>query len=201
MNLVEIGPGSGRYTLLALRAFPNARVFAFDVSRSFLDSLQERLNAESLSDRVVSTHLTDDPELMLRTLSSSGVIRKVDAYFSYDAMVHVDLQTLANYFVVASLTLRQGGAISMNVADATSDEGSARLLRSARRVYSERGRPSVKFFWLSPEIICHLLNRLGFSVRFKPEASRDCYFEALLEDVEKARSMALASGFSLDQAP
>jgi len=105
--------------------------------------------------------------------------------YSYDAMVHVDLQTLLIYFANAANILKQGGFVIMNVADATSEKGCERLFKSAARVYAEGGMPSTKFIWHSPAVFSKILPHLGYKLSFKSSNGRDLYLVAQLTDKRK----------------
>ena len=43
---------------------------------------------------------------LLEELEKRNLVRKLDAFFAIDAMVHVDLQYLIVYFITAALTLK-----------------------------------------------------------------------------------------------
>ncbi|MES0882259.1 class I SAM-dependent methyltransferase [Roseibium sp. SCP14] len=195
LNFVEIGSGGGRYTVQIIDRYPKATVHAFDVSSRYLDVLGRRLIENSMDDRVRLTQLNENPDFIIDCLDNLGLKRQIDVFYSFDAMVHVDLQTLTTYFMTAALTLSKGGAIVMNVADATSDKGLEKLFVSSRRVFAEQGRCSAKFLWYSPDIVSSILEHLGFCVVFLNEGSRDCYFKATLVDPQKAEVIAGRAGF------
>lgn len=195
LKLVEIGGGAGRFTVPILRRYPGAELLAFDVSPVYLGALGERLKAEGLLERANLHRLDDDPDTMGRAIASKGLVGNVDIVFSYDAMVHVDLPTLMVYFMTAGMTLKPGGSIVMSVADPTTDEGGAQLRRSCRRIYSEMGRPSVKFIYSSRESIRAALDGIGFETTFLSGNGRDLYFSSKLADKARACAAAREAGF------
>src|SRR5262249_197583 len=108
---VEIGPGSGKYTLRVLAGSP-AVVRAYDISPQLLkvwEARCERLITEGRLSLQLLNGITTDQ--MLADLSERGWSRTVDAVFSIDAMVHVDLQYLIVYLITAALVLKPGGKV------------------------------------------------------------------------------------------
>ena len=105
---VEIGQGSGKYTLKVL-ANPQVTVRAYDVSARFLDVCRERCAAEVEAGRL-SLHRIDPgtPRYLLSNLTEAGWRRQVDAVYSIEAMVHVDLQYLMAYLLTAAAVLEAG---------------------------------------------------------------------------------------------
>lgn len=172
---VEIGQGSGKYTLRVLGAL--ARIICFDVSRRFLEVARSRLDTGADAGKVSFEFLELSRCYEIRDcLERHGVLGKVDLFFSMDSMVHVELHTLFAYFLNAALALRPGGHLVMSVADCTSQKGFTRLVREVPWCYGGR-RPSHQFFFLSPEIVRVCLERLGFeTVGF--EVDRDILFVA-----------------------
>jgi cyclopropane fatty-acyl-phospholipid synthase-like methyltransferase len=179
-RVVEIGPGSGKYTLRVLTK-SHAEVRGYDVSERFMEVCQRRC-AEWLNQDRLSLHLLEgnQPDELLVDLEEAGWRRKVDALFSLDSMVHVDLQYLIVYLVTASRTLRLGGALILSLADATSDAGFTYMLENIAWTYPRQGLPSGKFEWLSPGLIMSVLQRLGFEVVHISNTPRDLLLVASL---------------------
>lgn len=163
-RIVEIGPGSGKYTKLMLDAYPGAEVWASDVSADYLEILRERLAAEVEAGRVLTHLIGKDHDQQRRALESHGWLGAVDCVCSFDALCHVDLGYLAGYLRLASQVLRPGGILSTMVADATSDAGHAKLMTDIRRIWPYGGKMCQCFQWVSPDIMTGLLGRLGFVV-------------------------------------
>jgi len=159
---VEIGPGSGKYTLLV--AARVARLVAFDVSPSFMQVAGRRLNEAGLSARTQLELLElQDCREMERRLEQLGLAGSVDLVYSVDSMQHVELHTLAAYLLAAGRALRLGGHLSMTVAGCTTETGFARLLEEMPWYYGGH-RPGHQFYFLSPEIVSGILLRLGFEL-------------------------------------
>ena len=163
-HAVEIGPGSGKYTLLLLER-SMCQVLALDVSEAFLQVLRTRA-----ADQIRSRHLDADfihcrnPDEVLTKIEQRGWRGAVDGFFSIDAMVHVDLQYLVAYLVTAAICLRPGGKLLLTLADATSARGQRKLLDEIKIYYPLQGQSSLKFEWLSPDIVRSLLATLGFRI-------------------------------------
>jgi hypothetical protein len=90
---------------------------------------------------------------LLDYLRNKMLVRKLDAFFSIDAMVHVDLQFLVVYFITAALTLKENGLMIMTLANAVSQNGFKHLLDGAKPYYPLQGKPTAKFEYLSPDIV------------------------------------------------
>jgi cyclopropane fatty-acyl-phospholipid synthase-like methyltransferase len=150
--------------------------------------MRKRLAAPIAAGRLI-------PELLRAQKSSEmydairrrGWLREVDAFYSIDAMVHVDLQYLMAYIATAALALKQGGKLIMTLADATTDAGFRYLIDSIKPYYSRQSRPGGKFEFMSHDLIRSVLERIGFTVQFIPElCERDAYFVATLSDLSHA---------------
>jgi SAM-dependent methyltransferase len=183
-HVVEIGPGSGKYTDLVLRA-GSAQVHGFDVSAEFMAVCEQRCRSWIEQHRL-RLHLIEgqQPAEMLDTMTAAGLRRRLDAMFSIDAMVHVDLQYLVVYFMTAALLLRPGGKLIVTLSNVTSDEGFLKLLNDVSWTYGQQADPhgSGKFEWLSPDIVELVLGRLGFSVDLPAGEGRDTWLTATLVD-------------------
>lgn len=194
--ICEIGGGSGRYTEVVFRRFPNLRIFAFDVSQLFLQQLNERLEKEAHEGQLQAHLLTAEPRLIYDVLEGSGVVGQVDVLYSFDAMVHVELHTLLIYVATAAAVLRQGGILAMNVADATRDFGFQKLVSNSPGVYGRGGEAGSHFQFMSPEIVSILLSRFGFSFEFHDCNGRDLFFTARLTAPKSARMQFEEAGSS-----
>jgi Methyltransferase domain len=189
---VEIGAGSGKYTLRVLGASA-ANVRAYDVSAQFLKVCEDRCKDWIGKGRLDLTLLeSTSPSHMLSDLQACGWQRQVDAFYSIDAMVHVDLQYLVAYLLTAALVLKPEGKLILTLADATTALGFATLLGDISWTYKWQANPtgSAKFEWLSPDLIQTVLTRLGFKVDLLDNRARDMLLVATLHDV------AMADGLS-----
>lgn len=185
---VEIGPGSGKYTLRVL-ANPKTAVRAYDVSPQFLEVCQARCQ-EPVNQGRLSLHLLDltSADRMASDLNNCGWQRSVDAFYSIDAMVHVDLQYLIVYLITAGLTLKPGGKLILTLADATTDLGFQQMLEEIWFTYPGQTSPTgtSKFEWISPDIVRSILPRLGFELEWLNNAEKDIELIASLADVKVA---------------
>lgn len=190
----EIGAGSGKYTALAFEAAPELEILSFDVSKEFISVCEARFASGDTKGRFHPVHIPGETanELLLE-IEARGWRRKLDAVFSIDAMVHVDLQYLSAYLLTAALTLRQGGSLVLTLADATNDHGFDHLLRGIKRHYPLQGDPGIKFEFLSPDIVGSVLTRLGFRISVLDQWSpagfgtgRDLHVVAELEQLDRA---------------
>jgi SAM-dependent methyltransferase len=192
---LEIGGGGGKYTEKVLEASPRVTVVNCDVSQNFLDTCRERLSSHVASKRLQLFLIPGEraDELLLE-IERRGLVRKLDGFFSIDAMVHVDLQYLIAYLITAALTLKPGGHLILTLADATTDDGFAHLVNFLPRLYPRQGRPSAKFEFLGPDIVESLLPRLGFRIVFNERIApgRDLFIVAELADVALADSFRSA---------
>lgn len=193
---IEIGGGGGKYTERVLRANDKVRVFGFDVSKNFLDATAARLGDFVANGRLTLTEIDSvAPDAMTTLIEKAGLKRKVDAMFSIDAMVHVDLQYLFTYWVNAAQVLKPGGRILMTLADPTTESGLQKITRDIRKFYKFQGRICPKFEYLSEEIVRHALGELGFEIEsldawsyWDGRPARDLYLIAKLVDVAKAET-------------
>ena len=191
-NCVEIGAGSGKYTDKLLRQSA-AQIVAFDISPAYLEVLRKRLATDLHAGRLHPVLLNgDEASEMLDELKRRRLVRKIDALYSIDAMVHVDLQYLMAYFLTAALCLSNEGRLIMTLPNAVSEVGFDSLVQDTQIYYPLQGEPSAKFEWLCPEIVRQVLERLGFSVQFLSpftgiEQDRDLFLVATLVDIERAQ--------------
>ena len=182
---VEIGPGSGKHALMVLNA-SEAELRAFDISSQFMATCAKRCHDEIASGRLSLNQIdVRNPASVLDALQDWR--RKVDGFYSLEAMVHVDLQYLIVYFISAALVLRPGGKLVMNVATATNEQGFGLLLSDLKHYWTVQLEPSAKFEWLSRDLVEHVLKQLGFEFDFiSDEDRRDVEFIASLESPEVA---------------
>ena len=191
-HAVEIGPGSGKYTERLLTR-SEAVVRAYDVSADFLGVCARRCS-RWVDEGRLELHLLDgqEPAELLDDLINAQLRRKVDAVFSIDAMVHVDLQYLVVYLLVAALALRPGGKLILTLSNAVSEEGFAKLLHDIGWTYPQQGDPrgSGKFEWVSPEIVRFVLTQFGFDVWIPAGEGRDLWTVATLVDPDAPERFA-----------
>jgi SAM-dependent methyltransferase len=183
---VEIGPGSGKYTVKVFSA-STCVVRGYDVSARYLDVCEARC-ADWIGSGRLSLHLIAGARAdeLVGDLDDAGWTRSVDALYSIDAMVHVDLQYLMVYLITAGLVLKPGGKLILTLADVTRDPGFVHLLNDIMWTYPIQGQPSGKFEWLSPDIVRSVLARLGFEVDSLTDTQRDLHLVASLRDPERA---------------
>jgi SAM-dependent methyltransferase len=188
-HVVEIGPGSGKYTERVLSE-SNAQVRGYDVSAEFLAVCEARCRDAIAAERL-SLHLLKGahPREMLDDLEQAGLRRRIDAMYTIDAMVHVDLQYLVVYFITAGLVLRPEGKLILTLSNAVSREGFEKLVGDISWTYTQQASPSGsgKFEWLSPEITRYVLEQIGFDVQFLGSQGRDSWVIATLRDLDRAQ--------------
>jgi phospholipid N-methyltransferase len=173
---IEIGPGSGKYTLMFLDAYPSASLVAADVSHAYLKVLEERCAEQIGAGRLATALIGEDHRAITMIAAEHGIgPGELDVLFSIDAMVHVDLQYLVAYWLSAQELLRPGGKLIMTLADATRDGGFAKLMNDVARLFPLQGRASDKFEWLCPQLVESVLGRLGFSVEAERKPARRDY--------------------------
>ena len=186
-HCVEIGAGSGKYTQYLL-AHSATDIVAFDISAEFLSVLCKRLSDPIAAGRLIPELLrAQKSSEMYDAIRQRGWVRQVDAFYSIEAMVHVDLQYLMAYVATAALVLKQGGKLILSLADATTDAGFRYMVDSIKPYYPRQSEPGGKFEFVSRDLIRSVLGRIGFTVEFIPELSeRDAYFVATLSDLSHA---------------
>jgi GT2 family glycosyltransferase len=172
---VEIGPGSGKYTMKVIDK--TKRMICYDVSEQFIKIAQDRLSRYIAAGKVEFEllKLTNCSEI-INSLRAKSLLGKVDLFFSVDSMVHVELHTLIAYLINAAKALRLGGFLAMGVASCTNEGGFARLLDETPWCYGGM-RPSHQFYFLSKDIVRFILDKLGFELVLLDEI-RDVNFVA-----------------------
>jgi len=172
---VEIGPGSGKYTLEVVDKVK--RMICFDVSKEFMKIAKDRLS-QYIAQGKVEFELLElwDCNEIVSSLKGKNLLGKVHLFFSVDSMVHVELHTLIAYFINAAKSLRLGGHMTMGVASVTNEKGFNRLLEEMPWCYGGM-RPSHQFYFLSKDIVHFITEQLGFEIVLFDE-QRDINFVA-----------------------
>jgi hypothetical protein len=172
---VEIGPGSGKYTLRIMEKAK--RIICFDVSKEFMKIAKARLSPHIARGRIEFELLgLSNCNEIAKSLRAKNLLGQVDLFFSIDSMVHVELHTLIAYFINAAKALRRDGYMAMGVASCTNEKGFQRLLDETPWCYGG-GRPSHQFYFLSKEVVYFITRQLGFEIVLFEE-HRDINFVA-----------------------
>jgi SAM-dependent methyltransferase len=182
----EIGAGSGKYTDLVWNANADIKICCLDVAPNFLDIVKTRFQprlGQTLSTFYIVQSAGDFP---LEDAFAQLNWPLLDAVYSIDAMVHVDLQYLISYFVSAARLLKPGGKLIMTLADCTSPMGFGTLLRDIHRYFRLAGKQCPKFEWLCPEAVNFIMTQLGFKVVILENPGRDLWLVAELVERNKA---------------
>lgn len=173
---VEIGQGSGKYTLEVIDKVN--QIICLDVSQEFINIAQNRMAQYYEAGKVKFELLKlKDCQEILKILKDENLVSKIDLFFSIDSMVHVELHTLMAYFIIASKCLKMGGHMTMGVASCTNDLGFARLIEEVPYYYGGGKKVSHQFYFLSKEIVYYLTDKLGFEIVVFDE-DRDINFVA-----------------------
>jgi SAM-dependent methyltransferase len=163
---VEIGPGSGKYTVKVLEN-PRVAIRGYDISPRFLEVCEKRC-ADWIEEGRLSLHLLEGkrPNELLADLTACGWRRSIDALYSIDVMVHVELEYLMAYLITAAAALKPGGRLILTVANAASDDGFDKVLGDIRNSYplDRADQDAGRFAWLSPEIVESIIARTGFRI-------------------------------------
>ena len=172
---VEMGPGSGKYTLEVVGKVK--RMICFEVSKEFMKIAEGRLSQYIVQGNVEFELLKmwNCNEIM-NSLRAKNVLGEVHLFFSVDSMIHVELHTLIAYFINAAMSLRVGGHMAMGVASCTNEKGFRRLLDETPWCYGGM-RPSHQFYFLSKDIVHFITQQLGFEIVLFEE-NRDINFVA-----------------------
>jgi SAM-dependent methyltransferase len=186
---VEIGQGSGKYALKVLESSA-AEVRCYDVSPRFLEVCEARCK-DQLEQGRLTLRLLDgaDADEMRADLTGFGWKRKVDAVYSIDAMVHVDLELLVGYLITAALVLKPGGKVILTLANAGGRTAFEKLLADIPEAYREQGRFTGRFEWLSRQTVETIFPRLGFEFDLLSDEDRDIYVVASLARPEAGEEL------------
>ena len=176
---VEIGPGSGKYTLLVLKN-SSAHVIAADISAGYLAHFTARMKAEGLTERVTEVLLNEEAITLRKHIEHKGWAGSVDCVYSIDAMVHVDLQYLIIYLVTAAHAMKRGGKLVLTLANACSEKGFRKLVDVAPRMLARIHTHNSKFEWMSPDLVTSIFPRLGFDIDVLHTKERDMLLAATL---------------------
>lgn len=162
-EVVEIGPGSGKYTDMLL-AQPGVHLTAFEISPAFIDSLKERcaahVEAGRLDARLIDWTANDG---LLKALGARA--GAIDLFFGIDVFLMMDFQSALVYLLSAALVLRPGGVFAGTFGDADSESGWARMVRDIGRHSGFDDAPCTRFHWVGHQMLRASLERLGFAVR------------------------------------
>ena len=172
---VEIGQGSGKYTLEVIDKVK--QIICFDVSKKYVQIAQKRLSTYVTEGKVGFEILGMlNCNEIIQALKKRNLLGKVDLFFSIDSMVHVELHTLIAYFINAAKSLKPGGHMVMGLASCTNDGGFNKLLNETPFCYGGL-RPSHQFYFLSKNIVYFIMEKLGFEIILYEEM-RDIHFAA-----------------------
>lgn len=162
-QVVEIGPGSGKYTQLLLER-TDARVTAYEISDAFLEALAGRCGSYLADGRLVARPIDFAANDGLFK-SAAALEGEVDLYFGIDVFLMMDFQSAFVYLLTAALLLRKGGCFAGTFGDADSHSGWERLVRDAGRHSAFDDAPCTRFHWVGRAALTTTLERLGFAVR------------------------------------
>lgn len=176
---VEIGPGSGKYTIRLLEN-SGVEVIAADISSGYQEHFCNRLKEAGLISRVTPLLLNTRSATLRETIEAKGWKGKLDAVYSIDAMVHVDLQYLIAYLVTAACCIKPGGRLVMTLSNVCSDGGFDKLIRDTKTIFSRMNLHTAKFEWMSPDQVRSILPRLGFEIDMLDTSGRDILLVATL---------------------
>ncbi len=190
---IEIGSGSGKQSVRTLKHFNVKELHSFDISSEFIKVYKERFKSE-LGSKMFAHKLSHDYMHIYNICERRNLTGKVDCLYSFDAMVHVDLQHLFGYFLNAALVLKSGGKIIMDVANYKSDKGFDKLVRDVKSYYKFFGAACTKFQFLSEDVVQYLLPKIGFDVKICEDPRGHCLFVAELIDRDLALDAAKEHG-------
>jgi hypothetical protein len=161
-EVIEIGPGSGKYTQMLLQR-TGARITAYEISDAFLEALAVRCGDFVSNGRLVARPIdfTANEGLVRSARELEG---RVDLFFGIDVFLMMDFQSAFVYLLSAALLLRKGGRFAGTFGDADSDSGWERLVRDAGRHSAFDDAPCTRFHWVGRTALIQTLERLGFAV-------------------------------------
>lgn len=183
-TMCEIASGAGRITNAMLHSYPKAQIDCFDISQEFLNQMNLRFADQIEAGQMTTNLLNEDPKFMHARLKELGRVHKIDCLYSFDAMVHVELHCIAIYVAIAAATLKEGGLLTMNVADASMEYGFQKLLFNAPGVFRQGGAAGTHFQFAAPESMRMMLEKFGFEYDFHDCNGRDLFFSARLRDMD-----------------
>ena len=158
-EVVELGPGSGKYTDYILRRTA-ARVTAYEISDAFIQCLEQRCADFVAAGRLVVRRIdwTDNEGLLRR----QGRSRDVDLMLAIDVLMMMDFQSALVYLVSAAAMLRPGGRLLATFADGSSRSGLDRMMRDLGRHSATDPAPCTRFHWIDRAMLERILPELGF---------------------------------------
>ena len=159
-EIVEIGPGSGKYTELLLER-TEAQVTTFEISDAFIECLLTRCSRFASAGRLISKQIdwTDNQGL----LRSHGEERNVDLVVAIDVLMMMDFQSALVYLVSTATMLRTGGKLLATFADGGSASGLARMMRDLGRHSATDPSPCTRFHWVTRDMLERVLHSIGFA--------------------------------------
>ena len=86
-----------------------SQILAADVSSKFQEVMCQNLVDKGLDSRVVPVIIENRARSLLDHVEGNAWLGYVDAFYSIDAMVHVDIQHLIVYLMTASVCLKPDG--------------------------------------------------------------------------------------------
>lgn len=193
-EIVEIGPGSGKYTQMALDRTP-AHLTVYEISGAFLEILAERCADAAASGRLDARHIAwTDNEGLLRDYDSR--LGTADLWFAVDVLLMMDFQSTLVYLISAASMLRPGGRLVATFADGGTKSGVERMLRDAGRHSAFDSAACTRFHWIDRSLLETVLPALGFGklhIEHGPDDGLDIarlYVQAELVDAEAGRALA-----------
>ena len=151
LNIMEIGPGGGRITQLLL---PRCKkLYAVDISREMLRSLQRRFKDEAK----IKYILTDGAEITQVPIDS------LDAVVTFDAFVHLEPWEIFRYLELTKRLFKRKGVGIIHFPDVETTIG-FQLFRSQVSSVLKRGASFDTFSVMSKGIMQKFLNELGFEI-------------------------------------
>jgi hypothetical protein len=160
VQVVEIGPGSGKYTQLLL-ARTMAEIVAYELSDAFLDVLRQRFPSEIAAGRLSPRPMAwTDNEGLVRDYAAK--LGQADLLFGIDVLYFMDFQSALVYLVSAAAMLRRGGRFYATFAEATSKSGWDRMVRDLGRHSAFDMGPCTRFHWVDQTLLEFVLPKLGF---------------------------------------
>ncbi|WCT74591.1 hypothetical protein PQ455_05005 [Sphingomonas naphthae] len=159
-HVIEIGPGSGKYTQMLLDRTP-ASITAYEISPAFIGSLEARCADHVAAGRLAVRHSAwTDNRSLIDDFTKGGT--GCNLFFGIDVFLMMDFQSALTYLISAACLLQKGGRFVGTFGDGGSDSGWARMLRDCGRHSAFDTAPSTRFHWIDEPILRGALERLGF---------------------------------------